>query len=118
MASPSPIPFAEMAPPPLPTVILIALSGVTTVPVVVLAIAVFASSKAAALAVMRVMSGLLALPCLAYFGTPAQELLAWPIPSVWLAADGQVFAWALLLTIAINIPSAIWLHSRLASRNE
>lgn len=117
-------PLAGMAPLPIATVILIASVGVTTVPVVVLAIVVFASDKVAALAIMRVTNGLLALPFLAYFATPMQELLAWPIPSfwqmkaLWLALDGQTFAWALVLTVAINIPLAAWLYVRLANRNE
>jgi len=117
-------PLAGMMPLPLTTVILIASAGVTTVPVVVLGIVVFASNKVAALAVMRVMTGVLALPMFAYFATPAQELLAWPIPSfwqmkaLWLAADGRAFAWVLVLTVAINIPLSIWLYSRFANRNE
>lgn len=117
-------PIAGMAPMPLETVILIALAGVTTVPVVVLAIVVLASNKVAALAVMRVVNGLLAIPVLAYFASPAQELFAWPMPSfwqmkaLWLAADDQPFAWALTVTPAINIPLTIWLYSRFVNRNE
>jgi hypothetical protein len=117
-------PLAGLAPLPLATVAAIALVGGTTVPVVTLAIVSFAPNKVAALAVMRVANALLALPILAFFATPTQALLAWPIPSfwqmkaLWLAVDGQPFLWALALTLALNIALTLWLYRRFASRSE
>jgi fluoroquinolone transport system permease protein len=74
---------AGLAPLPLTTVAVIAAVGATTVPVVSLTIVVFASNKVAALAIMRVVNAALALLILAYFATPLQEVLAWPVPTFW-----------------------------------
>jgi fluoroquinolone transport system permease protein len=104
-------PVAGLAPLPLATIAVIALAGATIVPVVTLTIVAFAANKVAALAIMRVLNALLALPILAYFATPLQEILAWPLPSfwqmkaLWLAADGEPFLPALLLAPALNIRS-------------
>lgn len=117
-------PVAGLAPLPLATVAPIAVIGATTVPVSTLTIVAFAPNKVAALAIMRVVNALLALPILAYFATPAQELLAWPVPSfwqmkaLWLAVDERPFFWALMLMPALNIPLTFWLYRRFARRSE
>ncbi|MBC7767657.1 MAG: hypothetical protein H7124_02615 [Phycisphaerales bacterium] len=117
-------PVAGLAPLPLTTVALIAVVGATTVPVSTLAIVAFAPNKVAALAIMRVVNALLALPILAYFATPAQEMLAWPVPSfwqmkaLWLAVDDRPFFWALMLMPALNVPLTLWLYQRFAQRSE
>jgi hypothetical protein len=117
-------PLAGLAPLPAETVVAIGLVGATTVPVVVLSIVTFASTKVGALVVMRLVNGALALPFLAYFASPLQEVLAWPVPSfwqmkaLWLASDGEPYLWVLALTPVINIPLAVWLYSRFARRNE
>lgn len=117
-------PLAGMAPLPLFAVAMLALAGSTTAPVVVLAIVTLASTKVGALAVMRIVNAILALPCLAYFATPLQEVLAWPVPSfwpmkaLWLAADGQSYSWALALTLAINLPLTFWLYACFTQRRE
>lgn len=117
-------PVTGLAPLPLATVAMIALAGATTVPVVTLAIVTFAQNKVAALAIMRVVNALLALPILAYFASPLQEMLAWPVPSfwqmkaLWLAAEGQPYLWALMLTPALNAPLTLWLYRRFARRSE
>lgn len=117
-------PVAGLAPLPLPTVAIIAMAGATTVPVVTLTIAAFAPNKVAALAIMRVANAFLALPILAYFASPLQEILAWPVPSfwqmkaLWLATEGQPYQLALLLTPALNVPLTLWLYQRFARRSE
>ncbi|MGD9814669.1 MAG: hypothetical protein AB7Q23_14360 [Hyphomonadaceae bacterium] len=117
-------PVAGLAPLPLVTVAIIALAGATTVPVVTLTIATFAANKVAALAIMRVVNALLALPILAYFASPLQEMLAWPVPSywqmkaLWLAVDGAPYLWALTLTPAFNAPLTLWLFKRFARHSE
>lgn len=117
-------PVAGLAPLPLATVAIIAAVGATTVPVVTLTIIAFASNKVAALAIMRVVNAVLALPILAYFATPLQELLAWPVPTfwqmkaLWLAADGQPFLMPLLLTATLNVFLTVWLYGRFARRSE
>jgi hypothetical protein len=117
-------PLAGLAPLPAETVVAIGLVGATTVPVVVLSIVTFASTKVGALVVMRLVNGALALPFLAYFASPLQGVLAWPVPSfwqmkaLWLASDGEPYLWVLALTPVINIPLAVWLYSRFARRNE
>lgn len=117
-------PVAGLAPLPLATVAIIALAGATTVPVVALTIATFAANKVAALAIMRVVNAFLALPILAYFASPMQEMLAWPVPSfwqmkaLWLAAEGQPYALALVLTPLLNAPLTVWLYRRFRRRSE
>lgn len=117
-------PVAGFVPLPLGTVAVIALAGATTVPVVTLTIVTFASNKVVALAIMRVINAALALPILAYFATPMQELLAWPVPSfwqmkaLWLAADGRPFLSVLLLTPMLNIALTLWLYRRFVRRSE
>ena len=117
-------PLAGMAPLPFATVTLLALAGATTVPVVVLSIVTFASTKVGALAVMRVANTILSLPCLDYFATPLQEMLAWPVPSfwpmkaLWLAGEGQPYSWALVLALVINLPLTAWLYARFTQRRE
>lgn len=117
-------PVARFAPLPLGTVAAIALAGATTVPVVTLTIVTFASNKVAALAIMRVVNAALALPILAYFATPLQELLAWPVPSfwqmkaLWLAVDGQPFFSVLLWTPVLNAVLTLWLYRRFVQRSE
>jgi fluoroquinolone transport system permease protein len=117
-------PVAGLAPLPLPTIAAIALAGATTVPVVTLTIATFAANKVAALAIMRVVNALLALPLLAYFATPEQEMLAWPVPTfwqmkaLWLATEGQPYQPALALMPALNAPLTLWLYRRFARRSE
>ncbi len=117
-------PVAGFAPLPLGTVAAIALVGATTVPVVTLTIVTFASNKLVALAIMRVVNAALALPILAYFATPLQELLAWPVPSfwqmkaLWLAVDGRPFFFELLLTPVLNVALTLWLYRRFVRRSE
>ncbi len=117
-------PLAGLAPLPLATVAIVALAGATTVPVVTLIIVSFAANKVVALTIMRVVNALLALPILAYFATPLQEMLAWPVPSfwqmkaLWLAASGEPHLWALLITPALNVPLTLWLYQRFRRRAE
>lgn len=117
-------PVAGLAPLPFATVAAIAMVGATTVPVVTLTIVTFSTNKVVALAIMRVVNALLALPILAYFASPLQEMLAWPVPtfwqmkSLWLATEGQTYLWALTLTPALNAPLVLWLYHRFTRRSE
>lgn len=117
-------PVAGLAPLSLATVAAIAVVGATTVPVVTLTIVAFASNKVAALAIMRVVNAALALPILAYFASPLQEVLAWPVPTfwqmkaLWLAADGEPFLGPLLLTPTLNALLTLWLYRRFEHRSE
>jgi hypothetical protein len=117
-------PIAGLAPLPLAAVAAIAAAGVPIAPLVTLAIAAFAPNKVAGLALLRVVTTLLALPILAYFATPAQAMLAWPVPSywqmkaLWLAVNGQDFAGALVLTVVLSAPLIVWLYRRFARRSE
>lgn len=117
-------PVAGMWPVHPAAVILTAIAGATTVPTIVLLIATLASNKVAALAIMRVSNGALALPFLAWFASPAQELMAWPVPSfwqmkaLWLAGEGKDYLWALALTPAINLPLSYCLYRWFVRRPE
>lgn len=111
---------------PLPAldIVAIAVAGTSTVPTAVLAIVTFASNKVGALAMMRVVNGALALPFLAYFASPVQGLLAWPVPSfwqmkaLWLASQGQAYVWPLACTLALNMVFSAWLFRRFNRRRE
>jgi hypothetical protein len=117
-------PIAGLAPLSHPAVAAIAIGGAPVAPLTALAIAAFAPNKVAALALLRVINALWGLPILAYFATPAQAQLAWPVPTywqmkaLWLAIEGRPFGWTLLLCTAISAPLILWLYRRFERRAE
>ena len=117
-------PIAGLAPLPLPAVAAIAIGGAPIAPLTALAIAAFAANTVTALALLRVVNALWGLPILAYFATPAQVRLAWPVPTywqmkaLWLAVEGRPYGWTLLLCPVISAPLIVWLYRRFERRSE
>lgn len=117
-------PLAGLAPLSWVTVALVATSGALIAPLTALAIGAFAASKVSALALLRVVSAVGVLPILAWFASPAQARLAWPVPTYWqmkafwLALDGRPYVVALLLCPATAALLILWLYRRFARRSE
>lgn len=115
-------PIAGLAPLPFGTVVMLAVVGAASAPMVALAMAAFARDKVAALAIMRVVNSVLALPVLAYFATPPALFLAWFSPAywqmkaLWLAADAAPFAVALGVALAFNLILTVLFYARLERR--
>ncbi|OQW60448.1 MAG: hypothetical protein A4S17_00725 [Proteobacteria bacterium HN_bin10] len=116
-------PIADLAPLPIGAVVMLAVVGATSAPMVSLAMAAFARDKVAALAIMRVVSSVLALPVLAYFATPPILYLAWFSPAywqmkaLWLAADAAPFALTLGMALVLNLILALLLYARFEQRS-
>lgn len=102
-------PIAGLAPLPFATILMLALVSATSAPMVALGMAALARDKVMALAVMRVINSVLALPVLAYFAMPPMLHLAWLSPAywqmkaLWLAGDATPFAAELGVALAMNI---------------
>lgn len=102
-------PMTNLAPLPTLTVALLATVTGTSAPVVALAMAAFARDKMAALAAMRIVNSILALPILAYFAAPPMLFLAWLSPaywqmkSLWLAAGHSSFLATLAVGLTMNL---------------
>jgi fluoroquinolone transport system permease protein len=117
-------PLAGLAPLPLTTVAVIALSAGLAAPTVALIIVTYAPNKLAALVLMRVSAAALSLPVVALVAISGWDRLAWPVPSYWpmralqLAADGRNPALALVLGPALNVPLLAWLCRELVQRPE
>lgn len=117
-------PLAGLAPLPIMTVALLAVSNAISAPVVALAMAAFARDKVAALAVMRVANSILALPVLAYFAVPPMLYLAWVSPAywqmkaLWLAADASPFVASAGVGLMMNVLLALLLYGRFQRQGE
>lgn len=111
-------PIAGLAPLPIVVVVMLALVGATSAPMVALAIAAFARDKVTALAIMRVVNSMLALPVLAYFATPPMLYLAWFSPAywqlkaLWLAADAAPLVVTLGIALGLNLILIVLLYTR------
>ncbi len=103
-------PLSGLAPGLTAPIVLAAVVGATSAPVVALGMAAFAKSKMAGLAAMRVANSILALPILAYFATPPLVYLAWPSPAYW-----QMKAlWSAAADVPLLVPLSVALIINMA----
>ncbi|MEM7800970.1 MAG: ABC transporter, partial [Chloroflexota bacterium] len=88
-------PIAGLVGLPVPLLLLVALMGTLSSPLMALVLAVFADNKVAGFAVMKIMNGVMLLPTLAFFLPEPIQFLAgivppfWALKVFWAAAEGS-----------------------------
>jgi fluoroquinolone transport system permease protein len=97
--------------------VIIALLGALSGPLVALFLAAFAENKVAGLTMVKMLNGITLLPLVAYFVQSDLQVLAgviptyWPLKIFWLAAAGQSY-WGYVVAGFVINGLALWLFMR------
>jgi fluoroquinolone transport system permease protein len=97
--------------------VIVALLGASSGPLVALFLAAFAENKVAGLTMVKMLNGITLLPLVAYFVQSNLQLLAgviptyWPLKIFWLAAAGQSY-WGYVVAGFVVNGLALWLFMR------
>lgn len=107
-------PIACLVSIPLGSLVLIAILGSLSGPIMALTLATFAENKVAGFAVMKMVNAILMFPTLAFFVKSDWQILAgiipayWSLKVFWLAADGDGFLIYFVVGLIVNT-AAIYL---------
>jgi fluoroquinolone transport system permease protein len=97
--------------------VIVALLGALSGPLVALFLAAFAENKVAGLTMVKMLNGITLLPLVAYFIQSDLQVLAgaiptyWPLKIFWLAGSGQSYWGYVVAGLAVNV-LALWLLMR------
>jgi fluoroquinolone transport system permease protein len=111
-------PIAGLVSIPIGSLLLIAILGSLSGPIMALVLATFAENKVAGFAVMKMVNAILMFPTLAFFLKSDWQVLAgiipayWSLKVFWLAAEGDSFLIYFVVGIILNVAAIFLLLKR------
>ncbi len=111
-------PFTGLPLVPLADLLVVALLGSLTGPLLALFLASFAENKVTGFALVKIINAVMLIPIAAFFMTSRWQLLAgvvptyWPLKILWLAVDGLPYWHYALVGLIVNLAALAMLMGR------